>query len=161
MKKLTIGILAHVDSGKTTLSEAILYSSGSIRTQGRVDHKNTFLDSFELERKRGITIFSKLARMNVDDFEMLTDIEECEEDFEVRLSPNPASSVLNIDVDDMMDKEANVTIFDMLGRSRMDRDVSLDGNTVTLDVSILEKGMYFCVMTIDERRVLRKKFVKE
>jgi hypothetical protein len=49
----------------------------------------------------------------------------------------------------------------MLGRSRMDRDVSLDGNTVTLDVSILEKGMYFCVMTIDERRVLRKKFVKE
>ena len=102
-----------------------------------------------------------IYKLNVDDFEMLTDIEECEEDFEVRLSPNPASSVLNIDVDDMMDKEANVTIFDMLGRSRMDRDVSLDGNTVTLDVSILEKGMYFCVMTIDERRVLRKKFVKE
>ena len=61
MKKLTIGILAHVDSGKTTLSEALLYSSGAIRNFGRVDHKNTFLDSFELERKRGITIFSKLA----------------------------------------------------------------------------------------------------
>ena len=70
MKKLTIGILAHVDSGKTTLSEALLYSCGAIRTLGRVDHKNSFLDSFELERKRGITIFSKLARLTVDDCEI-------------------------------------------------------------------------------------------
>ena len=70
MKKLTIGILAHVDSGKTTLSEALLYSSGAIRNFGRVDHKNTFLDSFELERKRGITIFSKLARLKVGDSEI-------------------------------------------------------------------------------------------
>lgn len=70
MKKLTIGILAHVDSGKTTLSEALLYSSGAIRSLGRVDHKNTFLDSFELERKRGITIFSKLARLKISDCEI-------------------------------------------------------------------------------------------
>lgn len=64
MNKLTLGILAHVDSGKTTLSEAMLYSTGIIRTLGRVDHKNTFLDTFELERKRGITIFSKQAKIN-------------------------------------------------------------------------------------------------
>ncbi|MBR5535805.1 MAG: TetM/TetW/TetO/TetS family tetracycline resistance ribosomal protection protein [Clostridia bacterium] len=62
MKKLVIGILAHVDSGKTTLSEAILHHTGAIRALGRVDHKDTFLDTDELERERGITIFSKEAR---------------------------------------------------------------------------------------------------
>ena len=63
-KKLTIGILAHVDAGKTTLSEALLYISGKIRTLGRVDHKNTFLDNNAVERERGITIFSKQARFS-------------------------------------------------------------------------------------------------
>ena len=63
-KKLTIGILAHVDAGKTTLSEALLYISGRIRTLGRVDHKNTFLDTNAVERERGITIFSKQARFS-------------------------------------------------------------------------------------------------
>ena len=58
-----IGLLAHVDSGKTTLSEALLYVSGTRRTFGRVDHKDAFLDTHELERSRGITIFSKQARM--------------------------------------------------------------------------------------------------
>lgn len=61
MHNLTMGILAHVDAGKTTLSEAILYLSGAIRKAGRVDHKDTFLDTYELERARGITIFSKQA----------------------------------------------------------------------------------------------------
>ena len=70
MKKITIGILAHVDSGKTTLSESLLFNSGIIRTLGRVDHKNTFLDTFELERKRGITIFSKQAHFNSQKFEI-------------------------------------------------------------------------------------------
>ena len=63
-KKLTIGILAHVDAGKTTLSEALLYISGKIRALGRVDHKNTYLDSHAIERERGITIFSKQARFS-------------------------------------------------------------------------------------------------
>ncbi len=63
-KKLTIGILAHVDAGKTTLSEALLYASGKLRTLGRVDHKNTFLDTNAIERERGITIFSKQARFS-------------------------------------------------------------------------------------------------
>ena len=60
-KQLVIGILAHVDSGKTTLSEALLYGTGTIRKLGRVDHKDAFLDTDALEKARGITIFSKQA----------------------------------------------------------------------------------------------------
>lgn len=70
MKKLVIGILAHVDAGKTTLSEAMLYHSGSIRKMGRVDNGDTFLDTYELERDRGITIFSKQALFNMDDVQV-------------------------------------------------------------------------------------------
>ena len=61
MKQLVVGILAHVDAGKTTLSEAMLYTSGKIRKPGRVDNQDAFLDTYELERARGITIFSKQA----------------------------------------------------------------------------------------------------
>ncbi len=64
MKRLAIGILAHVDSGKTTLSEAMLYASGTLRKLGRVDHGNAFLDTHALEKQRGITIFSKQAELN-------------------------------------------------------------------------------------------------
>ena len=60
-RPLSVGILAHVDAGKTTLSEALLYCSGARRTLGRVDHRDAFLDTHELERQRGITIFSKQA----------------------------------------------------------------------------------------------------
>ena len=60
---VSIGLLAHVDAGKTTLSEALLYHTGSRRTLGRVDHRDAFLDTHELERQRGITIFSKQARL--------------------------------------------------------------------------------------------------
>ena len=69
MKKAVIGILAHVDSGKTTLSEAMMYVSGNIRRLGRVDHKDSFLDNFRLERERGITIFSKQAILRYKDAE--------------------------------------------------------------------------------------------
>ncbi len=61
MKRSVIGVLAHVDAGKTTLSEAMLYLAGSIRSLGRVDHGDAFLDTFAMERQRGITIFSKQA----------------------------------------------------------------------------------------------------
>lgn len=62
-KHISAGLLAHVDAGKTTLSEALLYTAGSIRKIGRVDNKDTFLDTYELERARGITIFSKQAEL--------------------------------------------------------------------------------------------------
>ena len=62
-EKLVVGILAHVDAGKTTLAESIMYLAGSIRKLGRVDHGNAFLDTHELERARGITIFSKQAEV--------------------------------------------------------------------------------------------------
>ena len=61
MKQLVIGVLAHVDAGKTTLSEALLYTAGAIPTLGRVDHRDAYLDTHDLERARGITIFSKQA----------------------------------------------------------------------------------------------------
>ncbi len=64
MKRLTIGMLAHVDSGKTTLSEAMLYRAGEVRRLGRVDHGDAFLDTDRQERERGITIFSKQARLS-------------------------------------------------------------------------------------------------
>ena len=70
MKKLAIGILAHVDAGKTTLSEGLLYAGGGIGRLGRVDHKDAFLDNNALERERGITIFSKLARLELPEAEL-------------------------------------------------------------------------------------------
>ncbi len=70
MKRLTVGILAHVDSGKTTLSEAMLYCTGEVRRLGRVDHGDAFLDHHALERERGITIFSKQARLHLQDTEI-------------------------------------------------------------------------------------------
>ena len=69
-EKLTLGILAHVDAGKTTLAESILYLRGSIRKLGRVDHGDAFLDNYELERSRGITIFSKQARLKLGEREV-------------------------------------------------------------------------------------------
>lgn len=70
MKKLVIGILAHVDAGKTTLSERLLYLCGVIRQIGRVDYGDTFLDNYELEKERGITIFSKQAILKTEDVEV-------------------------------------------------------------------------------------------
>lgn len=67
---LNVGLLAHVDAGKTTLSESILYQSGAIRNLGRVDHQDAFLDTDEMERERGITIFSKQAVLAWKDTEI-------------------------------------------------------------------------------------------
>ncbi len=70
MKKLCIGVLAHVDAGKTTLSEALLYRGGALRKLGRVDHRDAFLDTDVIERERGITIFSKQAVLTAGDLEL-------------------------------------------------------------------------------------------
>lgn len=71
MKKVTIGILAHVDAGKTTLSEGLLYQSGTLRKLGAVDKGTAYLDSNNLEKKRGITIFSHMARIKTENSELL------------------------------------------------------------------------------------------
>ena len=67
MKRITVGILAHVDAGKTTLSEALLYRGGRLKKPGRVDHGDAFLDTDALERCRGITIFAKQAVLPLPD----------------------------------------------------------------------------------------------
>lgn len=66
-RRITIGMLAHVDAGKTTLSEGLLYTAGVLRSLGRVDHQNAFLDTHGIEKERGITIFSKQAMIELDD----------------------------------------------------------------------------------------------
>ncbi|MER2235948.1 MAG: GTP-binding protein, partial [Candidatus Limivicinus sp.] len=66
-KNLNIGLVAHVDAGKTTLAEAMLYLSGALKKLGRVDHRSSFLDTHSLERQRGITIFSKQAMLEWND----------------------------------------------------------------------------------------------
>lgn len=69
-RKLTIGIVAHANAGKTTITEALLYNCGALQRLGRVDKKDAFLDTHEIERERGITIFSKQARMRRGDVEI-------------------------------------------------------------------------------------------
>lgn len=69
-KHICAGLLAHVDAGKTTLAERLLYLAGSIRRLGRVDHRDAFLDTYEMERARGITIFSKQARLRLGELEV-------------------------------------------------------------------------------------------
>ncbi|NMB02377.1 MAG: GTP-binding protein, partial [Firmicutes bacterium] len=70
MKKIVIGILAHVDAGKTTLSESMLFLSGKTQRLGRVDNQDAYLDTHDLEKERGITIFSKQAIFEVDGTEI-------------------------------------------------------------------------------------------
>ena len=70
VKRIVVGMLAHVDAGKTTLSEAMLYRGGRIRRLGRVDHGDAYLDTDDLERQRGITILSKPARPTYHDVDL-------------------------------------------------------------------------------------------
>ena len=67
MKKMTLGIVAPVDAGKTTLAETLLHQGGTLRQLGRVDHGDAFLDSANMEKQRGITIFSHQALISMDD----------------------------------------------------------------------------------------------
>lgn len=69
-RQCVLGIVAHVDAGKTTLTEGMLYESGTIRHAGRVDHGDAFLDTDAMEKDRGITIFSKQARMQYKDLDI-------------------------------------------------------------------------------------------
>ncbi|MBR4199832.1 MAG: GTP-binding protein, partial [Oscillospiraceae bacterium] len=67
MKQLTVGLMAHVDAGKTTLAEALLFRTGEIRKRGRVDHGDSWLDTNEIERSRGITVFAHQASVTLGD----------------------------------------------------------------------------------------------
>ena len=69
-RHISLGVLAHVDAGKTTLSEGLLFKCGRIRKIGRVDHKDAYLDTYELERERGITIFSKQAEVSMEEMDL-------------------------------------------------------------------------------------------
>ncbi len=69
-KHICLGLLAHVDAGKTTLAESLLYLSGKIKKPGRVDHKDAYLDMNSIERERGITIFSKQAQIDMGELEV-------------------------------------------------------------------------------------------
>ena len=69
-KQIALGILANVDAGKTTLSESMLHKGGIVKNMGRVDKKNAFLDNYELEKERGITIFSKQAVFRIGNMQV-------------------------------------------------------------------------------------------
>ena len=71
VKQAVVGILAHVDAGKTTLAEAMLYAAGAIRTRGRVDHGDAHLDTDAMERERGITIFSAQASLDFENLHLM------------------------------------------------------------------------------------------
>ncbi|MDU7707924.1 MAG: TetM/TetW/TetO/TetS family tetracycline resistance ribosomal protection protein [Clostridium sp.] len=111
-KHICLGILAHVDAGKTTLSESMLYTAGRIRKLGRVDHQDAFLDTFELERARGITIFSKQA-------------EFVWKDMEITLLDTPG----HVDFSAEMERALQVMDFAVLVISGAD---GVQGHTVTL-----------------------------
>lgn len=111
-KHICLGILAHVDAGKTTLSESMLYTAGSIRKLGRVDHQDAFLDTFDLERARGITIFSKQA-------------EFVWKDMEITLLDTPG----HVDFSAEMERALHVMDFAVLVISGAD---GVQGHTVTL-----------------------------
>ena len=114
MKKLIIGILAHVDAGKTTLAEAILYRTGTLRRLGRVDHQDAFLDTDAMERARGITIFSKQAKFVLGDFDH--DGVVCDDDYAYLMDfvMNSFDGYISYkDVSDKMAFEVNTTAVDL------------------------------------------------
>ena len=119
MKKLTIGILAHVDAGKTTLSEGLLYLTGNIRKLGRVDHGNAFLDTNQLERERGITIFSKQAIL-------------CHGELELTLLDTPG----HVDFSSEMERAVQVLVYAVLLVSG-----TVSGGLIGLLASIMVKRM--------------------
>lgn len=122
MKKLVVGILAHVDSGKTTLSEAMLYTAGKIRKLGRVDHKDAYLDTDAQERERGITIFSKQAVFTYGG---------AEAGMENEASSRPGAGKQEMSVDDGME----ITLLDTPGH--VDFSAEMERTLQVLDYAIL------------------------
>ena len=142
-RHLCIGLLAHVDAGKTTLSEAMLYTAGSIRKMGRVDNKDAFLDTFALERARGITIFSKQARLALD------------ENTEVFLLDTPG----HVDFSAEMERTLQILDYAILVVSGAD---GVQGHTETLWklLTRYEIPTFFFVNKMDQEGTDRKKLMQ-
>ena len=103
---------------------------------------------------------SVIYKFKSEDFEMLTEVTDNSVDFEISSYPNPVSSVLNIDVESINNDNVRVILFDMMGRRYLDKDVRLDGDMLTLDVTPLPKGTYFYKIVIDDRNEIKKRFIK-
>lgn len=99
-------------------------------------------------------------RIKSNDFEMETDVTD-EDDVDFDCYPNPVSSVLNIDVDSYLNKKSHIVFVDMLGRRYLDKEVFLDGNVLKVDVSSLDPGTYHYTIIIDDKNVVKNKFVKQ
>lgn len=142
-KHICIGILAHVDAGKTTLSEGILYTCGAIRKMGRVDHKDAYLDNFSLERARGITIFSKQAMF------MLGDLQ-------VTLLDTPG----HVDFSAEMERTLQVLDYAILVVSGAD---GVQGHTLTLWKLLKRYGIpvFFFVNKMDQQGTDRQALMEE
>lgn len=143
MKKLVIGILAHVDAGKTTLSESLLYLTGKIRKLGRVDKKDTYLDNYELERARGITIFSKQAVFEVDGTQ-------------ITLLDTPG----HVDFSTEMERTLQVLDYAILVISGMD---GIQGHTMTLWrlLSIYKIPVFLFINKMDQDGTNKDKIMEE
>ena len=143
MKKLVIGILAHVDAGKTTLSESMLYLSGKTRKLGRVDNKDAYLDTNELERARGITIFSKQAVFEIDDTQII-------------LLDTPG----HVDFSAEMERTLQVLDYAILVISGAD---GVQGHTKTLWhlLDIHKIPVFLFVNKMDQERTDKDKLIKE
>ena len=143
MRKLVIGILAHVDAGKTTLSESLLYLSGKIRKLGRVDNKDAYLDNYELERARGITIFSKQAVFEVGDTQ-------------ITLLDTPG----HVDFSTEMERTLQVLDYAILVISGVD---GVQGHTKTLWrlLSIYQIPVFIFINKMDQNGTDKEKIMKE
>lgn len=143
MKRLVIGILAHVDAGKTTLSESMLYLSGKTKRLGRVDNKDAFLDTHDLERERGITIFSKQAVIEV-------------EDAEITLLDTPG----HVDFSPEMERTLQVLDYAILVISGAD---GIQGHTMTLWrlLSMYQVPAFLFVNKMDQLGTQREKLLTE
>ncbi|MCD7763099.1 MAG: TetM/TetW/TetO/TetS family tetracycline resistance ribosomal protection protein [Lachnospiraceae bacterium] len=128
-KRICAGLLAHVDAGKTTLAEGILYLTGGIRHLGRVDHQDAFLDNFALERERGITIFSKQAQV------VLRPGTSAAADHAAAALREGAMGSLSLRKDGLEDSDLHLTLLDTPGH--VDFSAEMERTLQVLDYAVL------------------------